>query len=89
MRIISFKDLKSEKGIPYSRPQLYRLIDAKRFPRPLPIGGNRVAFLESELDAWLSAKQEERDSEVGQAERQARSEQAAKRARGNSDREAA
>lgn len=61
MRLITMADLRAAKGVPYSRPHIYRLIDAGKFPKPLHIGGNRIAFLEAEIDEWIKSKLRERD----------------------------
>ena len=45
----------------YSIIHIYRLIKAGRFPKPLRLGANRVAWLESDLLAWQAAKIAERD----------------------------
>jgi prophage regulatory protein len=44
--------------VPYSKATLYRLIKSGRFPKPYDLGGNgrAVAFLESEVDAWISER---------------------------------
>lgn len=40
MRLLVFKELKTIKGIPYSRQHIYRLIKDGRFPKPFkPNGG--------------------------------------------------
>ena len=61
MKLISMAELKPVKGIVYSRPHLYRLIHAGAFPKPIKLGGNRIAFVESEIDGWLDAKVAARD----------------------------
>jgi prophage regulatory protein len=62
MRVISFAGLKSDKGIPYSHVWIRELIAAGKFPRPIKIGANRVAFVESEIDDWLRARAAEREA---------------------------
>ena len=42
--------------VPYSRPTIYRLIAAGEFPRPYSLGARAVAWLESEIDAWIEAR---------------------------------
>ena len=42
-----------------SKTQLYRLINAGEFPRPIPIGRLRVAFLETEVAAWIDKRIQE------------------------------
>lgn len=61
--ILSLSDL-AERGIRYSRSQLWRLSKAKRFPRPVKLGENRIGFVASEVDAWLAARVAERDAEM-------------------------
>jgi prophage regulatory protein len=55
-------ELRAAKGISFSKPHLYRLIRAGGFPRPIKIGENRNAFLESEIDDWIRQKAAERDA---------------------------
>ena len=62
MRMLSFDELLPVKGIRYSRSHLYRLIKAKQFPQPVKLGGNRVGFLESEINEFLASKVAERDA---------------------------
>lgn len=61
MRLLEMSELKSVKGVPFSRQHLHRLISAGQFPRPIKVGLNRNAFLEEEVDAWLQARIAERD----------------------------
>jgi prophage regulatory protein len=60
MRIIPRNRL-SEKGIDFSSEWIRQLVAAGKFPKPLKIG-NRVAFVEDEVDAWLRDRAAERDS---------------------------
>ena len=39
-----------------SKSQLHRLIKDGEFPRQVPIGRQRVAFLESEVNAWIESR---------------------------------
>jgi len=39
-----------------SKTQLYRQISKGDFPRPVPIGRARVAFLESEIEEWIASR---------------------------------
>ena len=48
-----------------SKTQLYRMINAGEFPKPLPIGGHRVAFVEAEVEAWIEQRMKMRDEGVG------------------------
>lgn len=58
-RLLAFKQLRDEKGIPYSRDHLRRLCKAGRFPAPIPLSSSgRICWLESEVDAWIAARAE-------------------------------
>ena len=61
MKVLSLRDLKRVKGISYSRPHLYRLVNAAKFPRPIKLGENCIAFVEREVDEWLQGKIDARD----------------------------
>lgn len=45
-----------------SRSCVYRLIADRKFPKPVPLGSTRKAFLESEVEAWMSARVDEREA---------------------------
>jgi prophage regulatory protein len=66
MRLLSADELRN-RGITYSRYQLYRLEAAGRFPRRVAIGENRVAWVESEIDEWIKNKIRERDAAIESA----------------------
>jgi prophage regulatory protein len=61
-KLLSFDDLKNKKGIAFSRAHIYRLINKRKFPMAVRIGEARVAFLESEIDAWIDERIAERDA---------------------------
>ena len=67
MKVLSFCELKPKKGIPYSRVHLRRLEAAGRFPRRVQLGDNAVAWIESEIDAWLEERAADRDASGGPA----------------------
>jgi prophage regulatory protein len=67
MRLIPISELNAQKGINYSRPHIYRLMSANKFPKPIHVGGNRIAFIESEIDVWIKSKIQERDAVRGAA----------------------
>ncbi len=46
----------------YSKALIYRLISQNRFPSSVKIGSRSVAFVESEVDEWISQRIEERDA---------------------------
>lgn len=55
-----------------SKPTLYRLINAGEFPKPVPVGRQRVAFVESEVAAWINQRVGLRDAGIGVGERRER-----------------
>lgn len=62
-RLIGMDELHAQKGISYSKSQLFRKIKSNTFPRPIRLGDNRIAFVESEIDAWIEARISERDAQ--------------------------
>ena len=52
--LLAREDLKA-RGIRYSRAQLWRKVKDGSFPRPVRWGENRVAWLSTEIDAWIDA----------------------------------
>ena len=68
MRLIAMNRLGPDKGISYSRAQIYRKIKAGSFPRPVRLGENRIAFAEQEIDDWIQARIAERDAAAVTAE---------------------
>lgn len=55
-----------------SKTQLYRLINSGEFPKPVPVGRQRVAFLEREVTSWIDARVRLRDEGVGNETRRQR-----------------
>ena len=53
-RLIDFRELK--KLVPYSRTQIWRLEKANRFPKRIQLGPCRVAWLESDIFAWIECR---------------------------------
>jgi prophage regulatory protein len=60
-RLISYAALAS-KGITYSKPTLWRKERAGTFPKRVPIGAARYAYVEEEIDAWVAALIASRDN---------------------------
>jgi len=52
---------KVEARTGYSRSTIYALMAVGDFPRPVRLGSRAVAWVESEVDAWISARIEARD----------------------------
>ncbi len=44
------------KIVPYSASHLWRLERAGQFPKRVRLGGNRVAWVQSEVSAWVESK---------------------------------
>jgi prophage regulatory protein len=61
MRIISFVELRSIKGIPFSRYHVDRLEKAGKFPRRVHVSEGHIGWLESEVDAFIASRVAERD----------------------------
>ena len=57
--IISDEEVRSR--IPYSSVQIWRKEKAGEFPRRVKLGANRVGWIESEIESWISSKIAERD----------------------------
>jgi prophage regulatory protein len=62
MKLLTFKQLGPEKGIPYSRDHWRRKCRAGEAPTPVPISDRRVAWIESEIDEWLASRAAARDT---------------------------
>lgn len=66
MRLVSWKELKSVYGVPYTPQHVHRLEAAGSFPRRLKLGkyrGARVVWLAEEIEGWIKARLEQRSSE--------------------------
>lgn len=50
-----------QRRIRYSKAWIYRLIRQERFLSAINIGSRAIAFVESELEEWISQHIEERD----------------------------
>jgi prophage regulatory protein len=61
MKVLSQEELRTVKGIRYSRNHIHRLVKAGKFPRPIKLGENANAWVEDEVDAYLKGKIAERD----------------------------
>ena len=42
----------------YSRSTIYQLMAEGKFPKPINLGARAVAWLESDIDAWIAARVE-------------------------------
>jgi prophage regulatory protein len=60
-RLLSYRDLKSIKGVRWSRQWIAKQIAAGKFPKPISLGENSRCFLESEVDAFILSRIQDRD----------------------------
>ena len=42
--------------VPYSASHIWRLERSGEFPQRIRLGGNRVAWLQSEVESWIEGK---------------------------------
>lgn len=61
-QLVSKKELKTVCGIPYSPQHIQRLENAGQFPKRVKLGRNRVAWLLSEVEAWVDERLANRDT---------------------------
>ena len=59
--LLPYEDLRPKKGIRYSRDHLRRKCKAGTFPQPINISDRCIAWLETEIDAWVKERTAERD----------------------------
>jgi prophage regulatory protein len=58
--LLPYADLRT-KGITLSKCQIWRLERDKRFPKRVQVSDARVAWVESEIDAWIAQRIAARD----------------------------
>ena len=63
-QVVSKKELRTVCGIPYSPQHIARLEAAGQFPKRIRLGQNRVVWLLSEVDEWLSVRIAKRETPV-------------------------
>lgn len=59
MRIVRLKEVSNVTGL--ARSTIYKYVSEGNFPKPVPLGDRCVGWLESEVQAWIRARVEERD----------------------------
>src|SRR5271163_3043462 len=69
MRVLTFAQLGPEKGIPHCRDHVRRLVRAGKFPAPIQLSENKIAWLKAEIDAMIAARAEERNKKPIDARR--------------------
>ena len=60
LSILRRKQVEEKTGL--SRSTIYQRIQESTFPRPINLGARAVGWLENEIEAWLTACIENRDS---------------------------
>ena len=60
MKVLTYDDLKPQKGISYSKVQIWRLEKNSKFPKRVQLGPDRHGWLDSEIDEWIMARAAER-----------------------------
>ncbi|MDE1311392.1 AlpA family transcriptional regulator [Vibrio aestuarianus subsp. cardii] len=60
IRLIRMSEVLAMTGL--SRSSMYRSIEEKQFPEQVQLGGRAVAWVESEVQEWISQKVESRNS---------------------------
>ena len=60
MKVLSYPELKTEKGIRFSRQWIAKLIKAGQFPAPIKLGPSTAGFIETEIDGWIEGRIRER-----------------------------
>lgn len=51
--LLRIRDVTAKTGL--GKTKLYELLDERRFPRPVKIGGVAVRWKASEVDAWIAS----------------------------------
>jgi predicted DNA-binding transcriptional regulator AlpA len=60
IRLLDYADLQ-QRGVKYSKCQLWRLWKEGKFPKPVKLSAVRNAWRADEIDAWIKARIAERD----------------------------
>jgi len=82
-RFITMEQVRGRVAL--SKTEIYRKIKAGAFPRPVPLGTQKVAFVESEVASWMDARLQARAEGEGAERRsqQGREAVSARQDRGN------
>ncbi|GAA5192727.1 AlpA family transcriptional regulator [Ferrimonas gelatinilytica] len=59
MRLIKLKDVMHSTGL--ARSTIYKYIAEDGFPKPVPLGGRAVAWVEGEIQDWIMERIEQRE----------------------------
>lgn len=61
MKLIRIKEVMNRTGL--ARSTVYKYINENNFPKPIKLGSRAVAWVESEIEGWISDVIHERDRE--------------------------
>jgi predicted DNA-binding transcriptional regulator AlpA len=61
MKLITYQELRSAKGITYQRDHLRRKCKAGTFPTPVHLSERRIGWIEEEIDDYLADLRARRD----------------------------
>ncbi|MDN7179040.1 AlpA family transcriptional regulator [Caballeronia sp. SEWSISQ10-4 2] len=53
-RLVRLREVRTRVGL--GRSTLYQYLADGKFPRPVQIGGGRVAWIESDIDMWIKER---------------------------------
>lgn len=60
LRVIRLPEVRSKTGL--GRTTIYRMSSNGEFPGSIPLGGDRVGWIESEIDDWIERRMAARQS---------------------------
>ena len=63
MKLLDYAALQ-DRGIRYSKPHLWRLWTAGKFPRPIKLSASRNVWSEAEIDSWIKSWIAARDTKA-------------------------
>jgi prophage regulatory protein len=69
-KILRRPDVERATGLP--RSTIYQRMAEGTFPKPVPLGGRSVGWIEAEIADWQNHRQAERDNKRGQSRGQRR-----------------
>jgi prophage regulatory protein len=62
MRLIRLKEVMHCSGL--GRSTVYKYVAEGTFPKPVPLGGRAVAWIQTEVELWIEEKIEKRDYHI-------------------------
>ena len=65
MKLIRLQQVMEMTGL--GRSTIYKYISEEWFPKPVPLGGRSVGWVESEVHAWITARFAARDTHAAAA----------------------